>query len=173
MSTKPEEDLFALAIGNALPLTASAKIVTPAKRPRPQRLHASRERQIANLPQPSTSESPLQEPSPWRLLRPGISRERLRKLGQTPVDIVIDLHGMHRDRALEELQRALNALLIHHGRIAEVIHGRGLHSGGAPVLRQTLYDWLHHGALHHHILAAIPKPGSGGGASLVLLRRQR
>ncbi|MDQ6950103.1 MAG: Smr/MutS family protein [Mariprofundales bacterium] len=172
MSIEAEDDLlFATAIGNARPLVITPKVTAKAKRHHPAPLHT---RSRAELPSLRTSSGEvLHHPSPWTLVSPGISRERLRKLGQSAVDITIDLHGMHREQALGELQRTLTDLLTHRGRIAEIIHGRGLHSEGTPILRQAVYDWLNHGKLHQHILAAIPKPNSGGGACLVLLRRQR
>jgi len=59
-------------------------------------------------------------------------------------------------------------------RALSVVHGRGLHSqDNKPILKQAAYHWLREGPLAHLVLAVIPQPGSGGGACLVLLRRQK
>ncbi|RMH52597.1 MAG: hypothetical protein D6682_01475 [Zetaproteobacteria bacterium] len=112
-------------------------------------------------------------PSAWVLLRPGISRERLRRLGASRAERSIDLHGMGRAQALDLLQRELAEADRCRMRVIEVIHGRGLHSDGRPVLREALYHWLCAGPMGVRLLAAIPRPGSAGGATLLLLRRRR
>ncbi len=176
MKGKNEDDdaaLFAASIANARPLRVEAKVspnraarkMPPLRQDRP------------SAPPPMTTvkaaNAPLHQPSPWTLVSPGISRERLRKLGQSRADLLIDLHGMTRDRAVAQLQQALASLIERDGRIMEIIHGRGLHSQGNPILRQALYDWLRSEPIRGLVLAAIPQPNSGGGACLVLLRRRR
>ncbi|MDX8408715.1 MAG: Smr/MutS family protein [Mariprofundales bacterium] len=174
MNSKGEDNdaaLFAASIGDTRPLQLEAKVSSKRvvrKPPPPHPQHA---------PYPSTTTNggttPLHQPSPWTLVSPGISRERLRKLGQSRADLLIDLHGMNRDQAVAQLQLALTSLVARGGRMVEIIHGRGLHSQGKAILRQALYDWLRSEQIHGLVLAAIAKPNSGGGACLVLLRRRR
>ena len=49
---------------------------------------------------------------------------------------------------------------------------RGLHSQGRPVLKQAVFQWLREGPCAGFVLAAVPRNDSGGGASMVLLRRK-
>jgi DNA-nicking Smr family endonuclease len=67
----------------------------------------------------------------------------------------------------------LEIALTDQHRVLCIVHGRGLHSQGKPVLKEAVYQWLRSGSYANHILAAIPKPYTGGGSCLVLLRRNR
>ncbi len=109
---------------------------------------------------------------PWVLKADGISRGRLKRLaaGDPAAGLTLDLHGMTRDEALNFLQHEFLQAVTHKHRAITVIHGRGLHSQGRAVLKDAVYQWLREGAMARCILAAIPQPGSGGGACLVLLR---
>ncbi len=112
----------------------------------------------------------------WVLKDPGVSRERLRRLaaGRPGVDVELDLHGMNREQAYAAMDACLSRALARNWRVLCVIHGRGMHSSnGRPVLKKAVYDWLRDGPHAGQVLAAIPRPGTAGGACLVLLRRIR
>lgn len=114
--------------------------------------------------------------APWVLRADGVASERLRRLaaGRPPVEVELDLHGMTRDEALAALDAAFARAVGDGVRVLAIVHGRGLHSRqGKAVLKKAVYDWLAHGAFAGWVLAAVPKPGSGGGCCLVLLRRRR
>ncbi len=90
-------------------------------------------------------------------------------------DLRIDLHGLDLASGRREVRCALEELWACRGRILLVIHGRGLRSGGAPVLKAALPSWLEeppHGARVRAFATASPANG-GGGATLVLLRRRK
>jgi DNA-nicking Smr family endonuclease len=55
-----------------------------------------------------------------------------------------------------------------------VVHGRGLHSPGAPVLKHALPGWLAEPPLGQRVLAfaSATPPHGGTGATFVLLRRE-
>jgi len=116
----------------------------------------------------------LSQDEPWSLVADGVSRERLKRLagGQPAVDLEFDLHGMRQEEALNLLAAGFQKATAGQMRVLCIIHGRGLHSEGKkPILKQATYHWLQEGPFSSHVLAAIPQPGSGGGACLVLLRK--
>ena len=124
----------------------------------------------------SSHAPPDERREPWVLAADGISRQRLRLLaaGQPPVDTEIDLHGMTRSQAIATLTRHIEQAPNKGWRVLALIHGRGLHSrGGRPLLKEAVYRYLASGPLAGEVLAVIPRPGSGGGSCLVLLRRRR
>jgi DNA-nicking Smr family endonuclease len=119
---------------------------------------------------------PNQVGRPWVLKADGITEDRLKSLaaGNPPQDIEIDLHGMNRKKACDYMAAEIKKILATGKRVICLVHGRGLHStDGKPVLKQAVYNWLRDGPLSGHVLAVVPKPGTGGGSCLVLLRRKR
>ncbi|MDQ6965034.1 MAG: Smr/MutS family protein [Mariprofundales bacterium] len=170
-----EDDLFAEFAAATQPIEHTERIQRVARRVR--RIPVSRRSTANMVPSPAVTSddtAPLRSPSPWRLVRTGMSRERLRRLGRGRADYLLDLHGSSRAEAVQRLQQMIATAMQSGGRVVEIIHGRGLHSsGGVAVLRQAIYEWLEHGPCSSLVLAVIPRPDSGGGASLLLLRRVR
>ncbi|ATX78656.1 DNA-nicking endonuclease, Smr domain [Mariprofundus aestuarium] len=168
-----EDELFAEAMGRVRPLAASNKIDSESLKKR-KKEQLSRRVRVGTIEPPQRAFSPEVTDGPWQLIADGVSRERVRRLGagRPPVGPTFDLHGMRRDEALELLVEGFNAALLDGQRALRIIHGRGLHSQGKAILKEAVYHWLREGAFAHAVLAAIPEPGSGGGACLVLLRRQ-
>ena len=119
---------------------------------------------------------PSRTDDPWVLRSSGVSADRMRQLagGRMPMDDEIDLHGMTRDESIAALTMFVGNALTGGLRVISIVHGRGLHSqGDKPVLKGAVYDWLESGAFSGSVLAVVPKPGTGGGSCLVLLRRNR
>ncbi len=108
---------------------------------------------------------------------PGIDRKHLVKLrrGETPVDLRIDLHGLSASEARRLLRAELEEAHAAGQRCVLVVHGRGLHSEGAAVLKDGVVEWLASPPLAGLVMAfASAQPADGGpGASYVLLRRTR
>jgi len=107
-------------------------------------------------------------------LAPGADRRTLARLasGDPEPEADIDLHGLDATGAERELRRALLRAHDEGMRCVLVIHGRGRHSDGPPVLREAFSDWLAAPPLGPRVLAfasAAPRHG-GVGASYVLLR---
>jgi len=170
-----EDDLFNKAMRKVRPLNRHDKVV-PAKStapvPRKGTLHANRAaKQIHAAP---VSAAMLRASEPWVLQADGVSRERLKRLaaGRPPAGMTLDLHGMTRDEALQAMNQCLGDALAGGERVLCLVHGRGLHSQGRPVLKEAVYHWLREGPYAAYVLAVIPKPGTGGGSCLVLLRRK-
>jgi DNA-nicking Smr family endonuclease len=107
-------------------------------------------------------------------LAPGVDRKMLLKLrnGEFKPDERLDLHGMDtvtaRRRVHEATRRAQQAGL----RCLLVIHGRGNHSEGEPLLKESLIDWLADPAVFSLVQAFSSATGGHGGvgATYVLLR---
>jgi len=169
-----DEDLFAKAMSVVRPLSKPDKITI--EKPKPKR-KPSQKRHAFISPVSSHKVADELKPAndPSILKASGVSQEKLKQLGagRPPIDIETDLHGMNRDEAYSALEKMFDIALQEKARVLCIVHGRGLHSQGKPVLKEAVYQWLRSGPYSSHILAAIPKPYTGGGSCLVLLRRDR
>ena len=130
--------------------------------------------------QSAAASAPMHRPEPadepWILKADGVSSERLRQLGagRPSIDAETDLHGMTREEMYRSLSYVMEQALERGWRVLSLVHGRGLHSeDGKAVLKEAVYAWLRDGPYAGWILAAVPKPGTGGGSALILLRRRR
>ena len=171
MAEEDDAALFAQFAGDVRPIGQPPRVQQrAATKPRPTPVA----RPAVVVAMEERVDTALASPSPWTLVRAGVSRERLRRLGKARADHLLDLHGKSRDQALRLLQQVITQARREGGRVVEVVHGRGLHSSdGVPVLKQAVYHWLGHGPCSGWVLAVIPKPESGGGACLILLRREK
>ncbi len=170
-----DEDLFAEAMRKVQPMRAPARVTPRGKPPRPDKLVRISQATVVRTATPVADVRPQPGQEPWVLLADGVSREQLKKLaaGQPPVAMELDLHGMTRDEALAMLAQKVKALQAGAGRVLCIIHGRGRHSQGRPVLKEAVYHWLREGPCAAQVLAVVPQRGTGGGSCLVLLRRQK
>jgi len=170
-----EEDLFAEAMRKVKPLAGNARTEKRNNLPKRPRIASIRHANHTpdNTAHPASATLRTTD-EPWVLVADGVSRERLRRLasGRPAAESRIDLHGMNRDEAIAALLQQLGSAIASGMRTLCIIHGRGLHSQGRPVLKDAVYRWLREGPFAHNILAVIPQPGSGGGACLLLLRRR-
>lgn len=94
------------------------------------------------------------------------------RAGRIPFTITLDLHGLRKQQALEELQRGLQQAWEEGEDCVLVIHGRSLGATTEPVLKRALPSWLTQAPIGAHVLAFAPsKQRDGGpGATYVLLR---
>lgn len=106
----------------------------------------------------------------------GVDRAHLRKLrsAEIPRDARLDLHGFTEAEAKRRVRDTLLQVRGEGGRCVLVIHGRGRHSPGEPVLKEALLEWLAEPPLGPVVMAfASASGGDGGvGATYVLLRRE-
>ncbi len=105
----------------------------------------------------------------------GVNNKQLAKLrsGQVDIGARVDLHRARVDAARQQVARKVGEAAQTGVRCVLIVHGKGLHSAGAPVLRDAVVATLTSGACAKHVLAfcpALPKHG-GAGAMYVLLRR--
>lgn len=108
----------------------------------------------------------------WSFLRPGMTRQTLRRMrrGYWGIQARLDLHGFNREEARLELVTFLDACSGSGFRCVCIIHGKGLSSKNRePVLKSRVGNWL---VQRNDVLAFCQAgPGDGGsGAVLVLLR---
>lgn len=168
-----EAALFRNAVLDVAPLTPPDKISHPAK-PHPQPVPRQIPRDERS-PGDSLSDHVSLEMEPgdeWSFLRPGLSRQTLRRLrrGYWGIQAQLDLHGFTREEARRELIAFLDDSHRRGFRCVRVIHGKGLSSRNhEPVLKARIGGWL---SERNDVLAfcqARPEDG-GSGAVLVLLR---
>jgi DNA-nicking Smr family endonuclease len=102
--------------------------------------------------------------------RPGIGPDVTRKLrrGDWSIQRQLDLHGLRRDEAREQLSFFIREVHKQGIRCVRVVHGKGLGSPGkAPVLKSRVHSWL---VQKQEVLAFVQaKPADGGGGALVVL----
>ena len=102
----------------------------------------------------------------------GIDRREIRKLkkGEYIVRDRRDLHGMTGADALASVGRFIENSRYRGHRCVCIIHGRGLHSQGHPILKTRVREYLRS---HRSVLAYTDAPvaDGGSGAVYVLLRK--
>lgn len=170
-----ERDLFALTVGWVTPLRRG--FVIPFERPRAEPLPRQRERDEAAVLREAISdefdvESLLETDDALSWRAEGIGPEVVRKLrrGVWTIQAQLDLHGLRRDEAREQLAAFLREAVRHGLRCVRVIHGKGNGSPGRePVLKAKVKTWL---VQKSEVIAfAQARAADGGhGALLVLLR---
>lgn len=102
----------------------------------------------------------------------GVTLSRMRELrrGKLAVQAHIDLHGLTRTEAKQQLLLFVRECSARRQRCVRVVHGKGLGSGSrGPVLKAAVNTWLRD---WHEVLAfCSARPVDGGtGAIYVLLR---
>lgn len=103
---------------------------------------------------------------------PGIGNDVVKKMrkGHWPVQDELDLHGLRRDDARDQIGAFLRNATQRHYRCVRVIHGKGFGSRGQePVLKSMVHSWLVQKEEVIAFCAARPSDG-GDGALIVLLR---
>jgi DNA-nicking Smr family endonuclease len=161
---EPDQDELARALGDVKPLPRRDR-VPPRSAPPPR----------APDPAPGTR-APTAEPSgpAFEGHVRDLDLRALRRLGRgdPPAEAELDLHGLHKGAAQQKLRAFLQQSLSAGRRAIRIVHGRGLHSGGEPVLRTEVARCLHAAVAAGDVLAFRPAPPTEGGegAVHVLLR---
>jgi DNA-nicking Smr family endonuclease len=93
------------------------------------------------------------------------------KRGVISLDRQLDLHGLTRNEALEELPRFLRNARAKACKAVLVITGKGLNSSAEPVLQQAVTGWLRDAGRELVVeFAPAPREMGGSGALVVFLR---
>jgi DNA-nicking Smr family endonuclease len=103
-----------------------------------------------------------------------VNRLRQVRRGGIRVDFELDLHGLTKDEALENLERFVVGAYNRGQKGVLVITGKGNNSPGEPVLRTAVAAWLRDagkGMVVEFVQA--PKELGGGGAFVVFLREKK
>jgi DNA-nicking Smr family endonuclease len=172
---KRERELFARTVGPVAPLRHTARAAV--ERPRVHPLPRQRERDEAAVLREAISdefdvETLLDTDDALSFRRHGIGPEVVRKLrrGVWTIQAQLDLHGLRREEAREQLAAFLHDADQRGLRCVRVIHGKGNGSPGRePVLKAKVKSWL---VQKREVLAFAQARASDGGhgALLVLLR---
>ena len=166
-----ETSLFLKAVQGVEPLPAVDKVIHSRKPPRPIIKRAPRDRDsTAYSSFPDQNNLPEMEAGDEHsFLRSGVSRQTLKKLrrGYWKINDKLDLHGLTRDEALQELVEFLSACNKRGFRCVLVVHGKGLNSKNSePVLKTMVWNRLKQ---HNYVLAFCQAGPSGGGSGAVLV----
>ncbi len=171
-----ERNLFALSVGAVTPLPKKSRSHSPA---RPQPLPEPRQRTLDEasvlveaLSDDFDVESLLDTDAALSFRRRGVGPEVTRKLrrGVWAIQAQLDLHGLRRDAARQQLAEFFREATRQGLRCVRVIHGKGNGSPGRePVLKGKVRSWL---VQKNEVMAFTQARASdgGNGALLVLLR---
>ena len=172
--SKDEALAFQEAMRDVTPLAPSDRVLLQPQQPELVRSPANQPESIDEEWSDHIALS-LAEGEEWSYLRPGLSRQILRKLrrGQWKVEAELDMHGMTKDRARQALATLLLECKQFDIRCVCIIHGRGLSSkNNEPILKYRVGNWL---AQSESVLAFCQAPAAlgGSGAVIVLLKSQQ
>lgn len=146
---------------------------------------------IAALPQsvqrrPETVRPPLSHTAPAKVHRPALAPldRRLRKQlarGRSPVDDVLDLHGLRQDEAHLALRSFLAAAQSRDAKVVLIVTGKGLGSGASAlwpeqtggVLYRAVPHWLSSPEFRQLVTGFHEADSAHGGAGALYVRVRR
>lgn len=170
-----ERELFARSVGPVHRLKDGGRV--ELTRPRPEPLPQQRaldERAVLReaISDEFDVETLLDTDEALSFRRPGVGPEVVRRLrrGHWVIQAQIDLHGLRRDEAREQLATFLREAVKQGLRCVRVVHGKGNGSPGRePVLKAKVKTWL---VQKSEVIAFTQARASDGGAgALVVLLR--
>lgn len=167
-----ERNLFALSVGEVVPLR---RVEEAAPRARPPAVARQREQDEAAVMLEAISdefdvESLLETDDSLSFRRPEIGPEVVRKLrrGVWAIQAQHDLHGLRREEARERLNRFIHDARRGGLRCVRVIHGKGNGSPGRePILKAKVKTWLVQ--MREVIAFTQARASDGGTGALVVL----
>lgn len=167
-----ERNLFARAAGKVEPLRSTGRVQHAAAQPAP--IPVQRQLDDQRVLRESISDefdaaTLLDVDDAMSFRRPGIGMDVTRKLrrGAWSIQAEIDLHGMRREEARENLAAFLRAANRDGLRCVRVVHGKGLGSPGkTPVLKGKVHSWL---VQKEEVLAFVQARADEGGAGAVVV----
>jgi DNA-nicking Smr family endonuclease len=103
-----------------------------------------------------------------------VNRLRQLRRGGIRIDLQLDLHGLTKDEAIENLDRFVKGAYNRGQKGVLVITGKGNNSPGEPVLKLAVAGWLREGgkAMVSEFVAA-PRDMGGTGAFVVFLKEKK
>ena len=168
-----EKNLFIRAAGVVQPLPDKRRALLEKERPAPKVMQYQQDEKAVLLEAISDEfdvGTLLDVDDLLSFRRPGIGPDVTRKLrrGDWSIQRQLDLHGLRRDEAREQLSFFIREAHKHGIRCVRVVHGKGLGSPGkAPVLKSRVLSWL---VQKQEVLAFVQaKPADGGAGALVVL----
>ena len=175
MASDEMRDEFLKAVKGVKPLEQPRRVELRGAVPEPV-AHQRRRDELAVLAEslagPVSLEDALDSGDELAYLRPGLSRQVLRRLrrGHWTIQGELDLHGLSWSQAAVAVAGFLRECAARGARCVRIVHGKGLRSPNRePVLKGKLRKWL---PLRQEVLAYCQAPAAegGSGALLVLLK---
>ncbi len=169
---------FTLAVGRVAPMAPHSRVEHDTPKPAPVARQRALDEQAAlreALSDEVDVESLLLTDDGLSFRRPGVGLDVVTKLrrGHWMIQSQIDLHGLRRDEAREQLAAFVREAVRRGERCLRVVHGKGLGSPGRePVLKGKVQRWL---AQCDEVIAFAQGSGpqGGAGALIVLLAGSR
>lgn len=174
-ATEPQDaepSLFARSVGPVTTLAESGRVRVRQPRPSPRpRQRELDERAVLReaLSDEIDIDSLLDTDEALSFRRPGIRLDVVRKLrrGHWSIQAQIDLHGLRRDEAREQLAGFLRAAVLGHLRCVRIVHGKGNGSPGRePVLKGKVRGWL---VQRSEVIAFVQARASDGGSGALVV----
>ena len=173
-NNKDDQPSFAELLEGVKVLSTSDKVVhnTPKPRPVPQQSKLDERKVMDELLVSPTEHEDMQAGDSLSYVQPGIQKQVFRKLkrGQYSIEAELDLHGLTRLEAQQQLSEFVIEAKEHGIRCVRIIHGKGYGSSNqGPVIKPLVNQWLRR---RTEILAfCSARPADGGtGAVYVLLK---
>lgn len=169
-----ERNLFQRSVVGVTPLRESGRVSLLPPRPQPHPRQREMDEAAAlreALSDEFDVESLLEtdEGLSYRRHHVGADVPRRLRRGQWAIQAQVDLHGLRRDEAREQLGEFLHQAQAAGLRCVRVVHGKGLGSPGrTPVLKTKVRGWLVQNQLVQAFVSARASEG-GHGALVVLL----
>ncbi len=174
-SDRQARELFADSVGPVTPLPANGRAEPRSAQPAPEPLQRRLDEAAAlreTLSDGFDVDSLLETDAALSFRRPEIGPDVVRKLrrGGWVIQAEVDLHGLRRDEAREQLAAFLREAERQGLRCVRVIHGKGNGSPGRePVLKQRVHGWL---VQKSAVLAFTQARAAEGGAGAVVVLLQ-
>lgn len=166
-----DSDLFRQSVGKVQVVKSDSLLLRADKKPKP--IPKSQQEQTAEKQQEHRDivSEKLTAEDTLSFIAPGLQKNVLKKLAQGyfAADAQLDLHGLTRSEAKQQLLRFLYLCVKDGCRCVHIIHGKGYRSeNNYPILKNHLNVWLRQHNDVQAFCSAHPKDG-GAGAVLVLL----
>ena len=164
--TNHDKALFKEAIGKVKPLVQdSYRSSTKKTKIKHQFEKDKKSQQIAQFHFSDEFEPDLNKQGPMKYVRAGVDSFEAKNLrrGQYAPDLILDLHGLDKNQAKEEIAALLFACQKEHAQCVCIVHGIG-----SRVLKNKVPHWL---VQHPDVMAfhQAPLEWGGNGALLVLI----
>ncbi len=165
---------FAELIDGVKALSDDDKVIhdTPKPRPVPKQSHSDEQKVMEELLVSPTEHEDMQPGDSLSYVQAGIQKQVFRKLkrGQYSIGAELDLHGLTRLEAQQQLSQFINECRDRGIRCVRIIHGKGYGSNNqGPVIKPLVNQWLQRRAEILAFCSARPADG-GTGAVYVLLK---
>ena len=175
-----ERQLFLDAVADVVPISGvNRPAVIPAKRGRPARretVETGGVDHLRRLVECGHGFEVCHTPEYMEGRGYNVGREVTRRLynGDFSIQDHIDLHGLTAADALEAFSAFMTTAIATGKRAVLIVHGRGLSSPAAPVLKGEVFFWLTRSTFRKWVIAftSARSCDGGAGATYVLLRRR-